>query len=495
MHILLADDDKDSRTSVRDFLHEIGHQVTEADNGEAALELYKEGDFPMVLSDIKMPNMTGLELLRAISSLPSGIQTDVVLFTGYGDMETAIAALRAGAYDYLLKPINIEELAIITDKIAEHQDLLRENKALAENFDDRLKIATQETQQELVRLKQVVAQSYNFHNVGIYSEAMHQVCKEALKYHNDRSIPVLIQGETGSGKEIIAKMVHFGNLKEVRPFVPINCAAVTASLFESELFGYEPGAFTGGSRKGNKGKLGLANGGTLFLDEVGEIPLELQGKLLRVIQEKEYYRVGGLKKISADIRFLSATNIDLNKKVREGAFRKDLYYRLKVGHLVIPSLRDRPDDIIPLSVMFLKDFSQQKRKNFRKISKKAEKILLQYSWPGNVRELRNLMEWVTFMYDEKELKAEHLSKITKEKMSERAEIASENMDRNLLTLDLKNFNLPQKSFPIEDFMNIVVKNALDMHKGNKTETARYLAISRRSLYCRLQHLEVIPKKI
>ncbi len=489
MHILLVDDDKDSRTSVRDFLHEIGHHVTEANNGETALKLYETGDFPMVLSDIKMPKMTGLELLQAISSLPMGKQTDVVLFTGYGDMETAIAALRAGAYDYLLKPINIEELAIITEKIAEHQDLLRENKALAENFDNRLKIATQETQQELVRLKEAVAQSYSLHNVGIYSEAMQRVCTEALKYHEDRSIPVLIQGETGSGKEIIAKMVHFGNLKEVRPFVPINCAAVTPSLFESELFGYEPGAFTGGSRKGNKGKLGLANGGTLFLDEVGEIPLELQGKLLRVIQEKEYYRVGGLKKISADIRFLSATNIDLKQKVREGSFRKDLYYRLKVGHLVIPPLRERPDDIIPLSLMFLKEFSKQKGKNLTKLSKKAQNILLQYNWPGNVRELRNLMEWITFMYDDREVKSAYLSKITKEKMKERTENISEKTEGNLRTLDINNFTLPKKSFPVEKFMNIVIKKALDMHKGNKTETARYLAISRRSLYCRLQHLD------
>jgi len=485
LRILLVDDDRDSRTSVREFLLAIGHQVVEADNGQDALTTFLSGDFPMVLSDIIMPKMSGIELLQEISASLLGEQTDVVLFTGYGDMESAIAALRAGAYDYLLKPINVEELAIVTERIAEHQALLRENKVLTEHFDDKLKAATEETQQELARLKKVVAQSLGFNKVGIFSKSMRQIFKEAQKYHTDRAIPVLIQGETGSGKEVIAKAIHFGEINEVTPFIAVNCAALTPSLFESELFGYEAGAFTGGLTRGKKGKLDLAYEGTLFLDEVAEIPLELQGKLLRVIQEKEYFRVGGLKKIQTDVRIICATNVDLEKRVKEGSFRKDLYYRLKVGHIVIPPLRERIEDIIPLAGMFLKEFSQQKGKRFQHISDSARKILVEYSWPGNVRELRNVIEWVAFMHDDVEIKPSHLSIITKQK-----QIPNHIDDGKFQSeLNLKKLSLPKERFSLEEFTNQIVWQALKMHNGNKTETARYLGISRRSLYSRLEHIK------
>jgi two-component system, NtrC family, response regulator AtoC len=258
------------------------------------------------------------------------------LFTGHGDMATAIEALRSGAYDYLLKPINVAELAVITDRIAEHQSLLRENRVLNTRFTDEVQAATEEARQEVSRLRQLVSHYIGIDNVGVFSETMRQIVQQAQKYHEDRLIPVLIEGETGTGKEIIARMIHFGGAAREAPFVDVNCAALTASLFESELFGYEAGAFTGGLVKGQKGKLDVAQGGTLLLDEVGEIPLELQGKLLRVMQEKEFYRVGGLKKVKTDVRIICATNANLEKCVEEGTFRKDLFYRLKVGHIVIP---------------------------------------------------------------------------------------------------------------------------------------------------------------
>jgi len=483
MEILLVEDNIDSRTSLKEFLCELGHDVKECSDGEEALELFKKGYYPLVLSDIKMPRMSGIELLRAIKNSRNGEHTEVVLFTGYGDMESAIEALRAGAYDYLLKPINVEELALITERIAEHQALKRENRLLTERFNDEVKAATEETRRELKRLKKIVSQSLEMNNIGFFSKNMKKVVEEARKYHTDRSIPVLIQGETGSGKEVIAKIIHYGELEDVGPFVDINCASLNSNLFESELFGYEAGTFTGGLNRGKKGKLDLANGGTLFLDEIAEMPLESQGKFLRVLQEKEFFRVGGLKKIKTDVRIICATNVDLMERVKQGLFRKDLYYRLKVGHIIIPPLRQRKDEIVPLALMFLKEFSRKKGKRFNSISSSAARILLDYSWPGNVRELKNAMEWVVFMFDDVELKPHHLGILTQQGDCRSIQLTYD------LKMNIKDFALPEEPFSLKDLINKIVYKALQMHNGNKTETARYLGISRRSLYTYLKHIK------
>ena len=314
MNILLVDDDPNSRVSVGRFLRQLGHDVAEFNNAGDALDACAKNDYPMVLSDIKMPGMSGIELLRAIQSLPGGWRTDVVLFTGYGDMESSIQALREGAFDYLLKPVNAEELASITEKIAEHQALRRDNKRLKEYFDEAVVAATRETQHELNRLKKMMLRSSGLGSVGIFCEEMKKIVDLAARYHADRLLPVLIEGETGTGKEIVARMVHYGNGDGVGPFVDINCATFNSNLFESELFGYDPGAFTGSLCKGQKGKLDMASEGTIFLDELEELPLGLQGKLLRVIQEKEFYRVGGLQKVKVDVRFICATNVNLARE-------------------------------------------------------------------------------------------------------------------------------------------------------------------------------------
>lgn len=480
MKILLVDDDIDSRAGVAEFLGEMGHEVTECADGEQALAAYLSGDYPMVMSDIKMPRMSGIELLRRITAMAGEKPADVVLFTGHGDMETAIEALRAGAYDYLLKPINVAELAAITERIAEHQLLLRENKVLTERFTDEVRAATEETQKELSRLKQMVSCAAGLGNIGFFSEEMRRIVRQAKRYHEDRSIPVLIEGETGTGKEVLARIVHYGDMDGAAPFVDVNCAALTPSLFESELFGYEAGAFTGGLIKGQKGKLDLAQGGSLLLDEVGEIPLELQGKLLRVIQEKEFYRVGGLKKIKTDVRIICATNCNLEQRVEEGKFRKDLYYRLKVGHVVIPPLRRRRNDVLPLAEIFLREFAVQKGRRFNRITQDAGDLLLAYDWPGNVRELRNTMEWAAFMYDDVELKPIHLGGMKKGTYF--AEITP---TQTISPLDPDQFVLPARSFELEEFIDRIVLQALELFNGNKTAAARYLGISRRSLYCRL----------
>jgi DNA-binding NtrC family response regulator len=486
MNILLVEDDVDSRAGVADFLRELGHQVTAASDGYEALAAYAAGDFPMVLSDIKMPGMSGIELLRLLKARNEERTCDVVLFTGHGDMATAIEALRAGAYDYLLKPISVAELAAITDRIAEHQALLRENLTLTRHFSDQVQAATEETRRELTRLKKMASRAAGLDNIAFFVPAMRRIAAQAERYHQDRSIPVLIEGETGTGKEIIARIIHYGDLQTPAPLIDVNCAAITGSLFESELFGYEPGAFTGGLTKGQKGKLDLAQGGTLLLDEVGEIPLDLQGKLLRVIQEKEFYRVGGLKKIGADVRIICATNADLSRKVEQGAFRKDLFYRLKVGHIVIPPLRQRRDEILPLAEMFLQEFAVAKGRRFKKIDPAAADMLLAHDWPGNVRELRNTMEWVVFMHDDTVVKPGHLYGLTKGLPFKRIAGGPGPV------LNPDDFALPGSGFSLEDYVDSIVRKALELCRGNKTAAARYLGISRRSLYCRLDKKKGLP---
>lgn len=483
MNILLVDDDTGSRTPVGKFLRRQGYQVTECSSGTEAFETYLNGSFPMIITDIRMPGMSGIDLLKKIKELPSGSYTDIVLFTGHGSMESAIEALRMGAFDYLLKPINIEELAIIAEKVAEHQGLLRENQRLTDHFDQEVLAATEETAKEISRLRMLVAQSEGIGKIGVFDEAMQIIYHQALLYHRDRSIPVLIQGETGTGKEMIAKLIHYGDFNETTPFVDINCAALTATLFESELFGYEAGSFTGGLSKGQKGKLDLAAGGTLFFDEIGEMPMEIQAKLLRVLQEKEYYRVGGLKKIKSDVRVICATNIDLAQAVDEGKFRRDLFYRLNVGQIIVPPLRDRPDDIIPLADMFLHRFASQKGKKFSRISKQAACILRSHSWPGNVRELQNVIEWSVFMFNDIELSPNHLNII-----------AAKNTNCSLAALPAGTILpeapllLPPEPFHLDEYIDRIIAAAIKMHNGNKSATAAYLGLSRRSLSYRVEKI-------
>ena len=340
MQILLVDDEQEGRSFLANYLSLLGHQVTECASGEEALDAYDGVPFEMIFSDIKMEGISGIELVREIKKVKRQPGADVVLYTGFVDLQLAIGALRAGAYDYLTKPINMDELKAVLERVQEHQALLRENETLTQHFEEEVQAATQVKDRELQQLRRRVAEQAGIGALGVFSETMRRIVQQAEQYHTDRSLPVLIQGETGVGKEIIAKIIHYGSMAEPGPFIDINCTAITPSLFESELFGYEAGSFTGGAVRGQRGKLDMAMGGTLFLDEIAEIPSELQAKLLRVIEERSFYRVGGLKKIKTDIRIVAATNLDFEKRIEEGLFRKDLYYRLKVGQIIIPPLRN-----------------------------------------------------------------------------------------------------------------------------------------------------------
>ncbi len=483
MRILLADDDMEGRSFLADYLSLLGHSVAECVSGEEALIAYKNEVFEMVLSDIKMSGMSGIDLIREIKSFKREPEADLVLYTGFVDVTLAVAALRAGAYDYLTKPINVEELKAILGRVQEHQALLRENKILTHHFDEKVKAATEDTERQLTELKQLVAKQAGIGKIGIFSDVMRQSVQQAERYHTDRSIPILIQGETGVGKEIIAKIIHYGQMENPGPFIDINCTAITPSLFESELFGYEAGAFTGSAARGQKGKLDMAMGGTLFLDEIAEIPVELQAKLLRVLEEKSFYRVGGLKKFKTDVRIICATNLDFEERIAKGLFRKDLYYRLKVGQIVIAPLRERIDDILPLARMFLQDFSQRRGKITPRIGNSAAEFLVHYKWPGNVRELRNAMEWVSFMYDETEIRIEHLGNLTGQKT-----VTADRTKAPAFAADQLPA-LPDQPLVIQDYMDQLIEAALQKHSGNKTQAARYLGISVRTLYYRLERMQ------
>lgn len=480
MHILLVDDADESRTSLAGFLRDLGHQVTECANGTEALSLFSPADHHLVLSDIRMPGLSGIDLLRAIRKEPANSGVDVILLTGYGNMDTAVEALRAGAYDYLLKPVNLTELVNTIERAAERRMLRQENAVLTSRFEEAVQEAARETRDELSRMQRASLQCVGTGSICCVSQVMRDILGQAGMLHNDRSIPVMIEGETGTGKEVLARYIHYGTEDVGTPFIGLNCTTLNPSNFESELFGFVPGAM--GGTQGKRGKIDLAQGGTLFLDHVDQLPLSVQAKLLRVIEEKEFFRVGGLHKVGADIRVICATNINLKEQVEKGAFRSDLYYRLRGAYFYLPPLRHRREDIVPLAELFLTAAAAEKEKRFKRISKAAAGILQTYDWPGNVRELKNTIELIVLMWDDTELKPLHLNRLRQVDKNGKDEVHQPNL------IDIEHFTLPPDELPLKELNNRIVLQALRMHNGNKTQTAKYLGISRRSLDCRLKHL-------
>lgn len=479
MKILIVDDDKLSRDAVSQFLQEqMGYTVKTSVSGEDAVSQFRKEPFEVVVTDMKMPGMSGIELMKQIKA--SKPNTEVIIMTGFGDMESSIEALRAGAADYLLKPVNIEELAVTLERIRKYHELQSENKKLRDTVstsDERLR----EDDAKLYSLQSTLREVTKTGSVGIFSSAMQNIVEVSQKYHRERDVPVLIQGATGTGKEIVARLLHHGSDgEEDRPFVPVNCAAIAPQLFESELFGYSEGAFTGARKNGAAGKLELAQGGTLFLDEIGEMPKEFQPKLLRALQEREIYRVGGSKAIKLDVRFVFATNKDLKTMVDDNEFRNDLYYRLNLGQITIPPLTERKNEIIPLAQMFLEKYAQKRKKAFRFISREARDILLEYHWPGNVRELQNTIERIVLLYNDQTVLPHHLSYLLRDPGKE-TELTGQKLETGKVLL-------PDHSLPIEELEKEIVSKALRKFDGNKTKVADYLGISRSALRSRLRKL-------
>lgn len=349
------------------------------------------------------------------------------------------------------------------------RDLTNRKRLEDERLQKTVAEATREAEKKITSLKKLAARSMGLREIYFSSPAMQNIISEAYKYHQARSIPVLIQGETGTGKELIARLIHLGELDDLEaPFIAVNCAAINPALFESEFFGYDPGAFTGGLKSGQKGKFDLAQAGTIFLDEIAEISIELQSKLLRVIEEKEFYRVGGLNPVKTDARIICATNVDISHGVQAGTFRKDLYYRLSIGHIIIPPLRERKSEILPIALMYLQKYAAINGKKFKNIDPQAARILLAYPWPGNIRELKNLMEWVALIFDEEELRPFHLKKLTE---------VQENVHPGPATSPRVHPGPSGKRLTPE-----ALRKALELTRGNISQTAKYLGVSRPTVY-------------
>jgi len=485
MYILLVDDEKNSRESVADFLEELGHQVQQSDNAGTATRLFKEHKHPLVITDVRMPGIDGIEFVKILKKSPEGQSSDIIVYTGYGDIEAAIASLRAGAYDYLQKPINIQELAHLIEKIKEKQNLSNENQEITPKVE---KSSTKVINESLTAHNKLL-ESCGIADFEASSQVMQELVRQCKMYHLDPDIPVLIEGETGTGKEMLARLIHFGENGDSRPFIDINCASFSVELFESELFGYEAGAFTGGKPGGEIGKMSLADDGSLFLDEIGDLPLNLQPKLLRVLQDRSYFQVGGIQKIPFKARIISATNQNLEDSVSRNLFRRDLYYRLNVGYIYIPPLRERQDEILILANKFLTREARKRRKQFNLISDEAKVRLLNHPWPGNIRQLENVIERAVLNFDHHTLLAKHL---LHSKPSEFYSTYSTKPLHNNFSNPSE--ELPRQGIQLEKWIDEIVTKALKINNGNKAKTARFLGISRTSLYSRLKRLKKITPK-
>ncbi|MBZ4218852.1 MAG: sigma-54 dependent transcriptional regulator [Chlorobium sp.] len=364
--ILVVEDEQVQLEALAGFLRKQGYDVLQSARPVDGLALARERAVDIVLTDFKMPAMSGVELLEALKKMNPAI--DVIIMTAYGSVESATEAMKLGAVDYITKPIDLRQLQLMIRNTLERKLLVSENR----------------------QLRQQLSERFSFEGIVSQSTAMSQVLNIAGRVASSNA-PVLITGETGTGKELVAKAVHFAGSRREKPFVAVNCAALSENLLESELFGHEKGAFTGADRQ-RKGRFETAEGGTLFLDEVGEIPLALQVKLLRVLQEKTYERVGSSHPIPTNVRIVAATNRDLEAMVREGKFREDLFYRLNVVAIRIPPLRERREDIPPLIDTFIEHFASENSKKITGISREAMDLLMKHSYPGNVRELENIMQ-------------------------------------------------------------------------------------------------------
>jgi DNA-binding NtrC family response regulator len=364
--ILVVDDEEIMRDVLSDLLISESYRVDIAENGLAALEKIRDNDYGVVLVDLMMPEIDGLQVLRELQKMATA--PAAVVLTAYASIDKAVQATKLGAFDFLAKPFKNDELLLVVKNALEHYQLLEENN----------------------RLKTTLQQRYSFKNIVGKSSAMQQVF-DLISQVAPRRSTVLIQGESGTGKELVAKAIHAASGRAEAPFIAINCGNIPSELLESELFGHVRGAFTGATNA-KKGLFEAATGGTLFLDEVATISLEIQAKLLRVIQEREFRRLGGLDTIKVDVRIIAATNTDLQSNVTQGTFREDLYYRLNVIVIKIPSLRERPEDVPLLSDHFIRKFSEENQRDGLFLEPKALKVLMDYHWPGNVRELENVME-------------------------------------------------------------------------------------------------------
>ncbi len=448
--VLIADDDDSLRRVLEFRLREEGYDVLTASDGLAALDFFTEREVDCLITDLRMPGLSGLELLRRASAIKS--ETPVVVITAYGDIETAVEAMRAGAFDFITKPFNRDQISLTVRKALAYGRTLAENRSLRRLVHDEF------------RLENFVGTSTKMRAV------LERVGRVAAT-----DVTVLITGESGTGKELVAKGIHFGGSRSGRPFIAVNCAAIPESLIESELFGHRRGAFTGATGE-QKGKFEEANQGTLFLDEISEMPLALQPKLLRVLQEGEIVRLGESVARKVDVRILAATNRNLQTLVQDGGFREDLYFRLAVVPVDLPTLRERREDIPLLAEHFLKRAAAHHHRPNLTMEREVFARLSAYSFPGNVRELENTIERMVVLAREE--------KITIDDLPENIRQPHAHAENVLL-------QLPPEGLSIENVEREIIRQALEMHAGNQTQTARYLDITRSALIYRMQKYKLV----
>ncbi|MGI8544893.1 MAG: sigma-54-dependent transcriptional regulator [Aridibacter sp.] len=443
--ILLADDDDNLRRVLEFQLLEEGYQIQSAKDGVEALEIFNKNDFDCVITDLRMPNLSGLELLEKIKAANS--ELPVIVITGFGEVETAVTAMKAGAFDYINKPFNRDEILLTIERALNFSETKNENRQLRELVDKQF------------RLDNVIGDSPQMRTV---LDLVGRVSRS--------DATVLISGESGTGKELIAKGIHFSGKRAKKAFIPINCAAIPESLIEAELFGYKKGSFTG-AISDTKGKFEAADEGTLFLDEISAMPLPLQPRLLRVLQEQEIVRVGENNIRKVDVRIIAATNENLEKMVEEGTFREDLYFRLAVIPVNLPPLRVRREDISLLINHFFKISKVKHGFENLKIEREIFNALSNYPFPGNIRELENLVERMVVLSDGKSLTSADIP---------------DYIDKPSQTFGNVKFELPAESISLDDVEREIIRYALDMHDDNQTQTAKYLGITRSALIYRMQ---------
>jgi two-component system response regulator AtoC len=449
--ILIVDDEENVRLMLKAVFSQNGNTILCADNGEQAIELFAQEQPDLVLMDIRMPNMDGIEALQHMHAINQEIP--VILMTAYAAVETAVEALRLGAFDYIIKPFELDELKLLMDRALQLRDMKHEINLLHRELSD----------------------SYSHGRILTNNPKMMELCRAIAKVAQSHA-SVLITGESGTGKELIAKAIHYNSPRAKGQFIKVNCGALPESLLESELFGHEKGAFTGAQIQ-RQGLFERAHQGTLLLDEVGEMSPHLQVKLLRVLQEREFERVGGSQTIKTDIRIVAATNCDLKNMIDRGEFRSDLYYRLNVMHLTSYPLRERPEDILLLARHFLQRFSAENSKDILGLDISAISILEEYDWPGNVRELENAIEHAVIMSTGYIIFSddlpEHLQRVKNMSGAGDTPVAPAEHNVNLKE-SLKNY---EKS---------LILQALGDNQDNRVQTAKALGISRRTLLYKLQ---------
>ena len=447
--ILIVDDDLAHRTMLKKLLGSWGYEVFEADDGSIAIDEVRNRSFDLILMDIRMMKISGIEALEQIKIINPAIP--IIIMTAYASVETAVNALKKGAYDYLTKPLDFDELKIAINRATEHNQLKKENEYLKERLD----------------------QKFDSQNIIGRSSLMIRLLETVAQVAATEAT-VLITGESGTGKEMIANAIHYNSLRKEAPFIKINCAALAESLLESELFGHEKGAFTGADKR-REGKFRQADGGSIFLDEVSEMSAAMQVKLLRVLQERELTRIGGAEVIAVNVRVIAASNKDLKIEMEQKRFREDLFYRLNVVALQVPALSDRKEDIPLLAQYFLQMFAAKNKKNIKGFTPQSIEKLVKYAWPGNVRELMNAVERAVVLSRSEYLDADDLALL---------------MTDNQITGGNDQLGLPE-NMPLDEIEKKSILEAVNACGGNKSEAARRLGITRKTLRKKLDKYEKV----